>query len=40
MNEHDDRLTEGPEWDALVAAVCREGQTDEAIDELLVLLAA
>lgn len=33
-------LIDGPEWDALVAAVCREGETDAAIHELVVLLAA
>jgi hypothetical protein len=35
-----DSLLEGPEFDALVDAVCREGETDAAIDELVELLAA
>jgi hypothetical protein len=35
-----DSLLAGPEFDALVDAVCREGETDAAIDELVELLAA
>lgn len=38
--ENTDSLIDGPEWEAIVAAVCREGETDAAIDELVELLAA
>lgn len=33
-------LLDGPAFEAIVAAVCREGDTAEAIDELVELLAA
>lgn len=35
-----DTLIAGPEWEAIVDAVCREADTDEAIAELVELLAA
>ena len=40
---NDASLIAGPEWDEIVAAVCREGETDAAIVELceqIELLAA
>lgn len=37
---NDDTLLAGPEWEAIVAAVCREGEMDAAIVELVKLLAA